>query len=302
MANQNIFSHNLKVKIVMLKGPAGSPGTPGGTYSGEYYANGPRIFYVDGANGNDNNNGSKDNPFKTADKAFSMLNSVSPNLQIHFKTAGNYDINWAKVTSASLILTGDVDGVVVRFRDAVTYAEFRNCFLRLENVSFGMANSGGELEFFNTTVETKTKAALPSHITAFGSQLKLLNTSVSYIDVSSGSVVETNNTTVINGGFSRPAVFRVRFGSTLVIRGTSTIEEPQSESPGYLIQLEQSSAYLSGTIVNNTSNNRFTNAVRTSGGILQATSSILDALAATSTSGNLFANTLRILGNSTIGG
>ena len=97
-------------------------------------------YYVDGVNGDDDNDGSIDAPFKTLDKFFSVANDTYNgriDIRCFIVSAGTYNIGSGAehtINHLTIHITGNVSGVILQFISTED-AKFYECHLNLNNVS-----------------------------------------------------------------------------------------------------------------------------------------------------------------------
>lgn len=94
----------------------------------EHYAD-PVSVYVSDATGDDTNDGSNVAPFKTLDKALSLLNVGVNSLYVYIMDAATYTIKKQEIGGVTLHIVAQVNGVVINYDIGNVAGKFYNCHL-----------------------------------------------------------------------------------------------------------------------------------------------------------------------------
>lgn len=95
-------------------------------------------FYVDGVNGDDNNNGTSTEPFKTLQKFIDICNNSNggqADIRCYITTAGIYNINCNSITGAAIHITGNVDNVVINVNNPQDELPWYGGHANIQNVT-----------------------------------------------------------------------------------------------------------------------------------------------------------------------
>lgn len=91
-------------------------------------------WYIDGVNGNDDNDGSIDRPFKTLDKFFSCANNITTDIRAYIVHSGIYGVTKPVINGCVVHITANVPDVTIYFSDNSEREAFYNCHLNLKGL------------------------------------------------------------------------------------------------------------------------------------------------------------------------
>ena len=92
-------------------------------------------YYIDAINGNDNNDGSQEAPFKTLDKFLNLFNSESTDMRCYIVCAGTYTISKPVLQGITLHITSTVPGVTIKALASEEPFVFYNSHINLQGSS-----------------------------------------------------------------------------------------------------------------------------------------------------------------------
>lgn len=256
-------THGIKTKMVMVRGATGAKGADGGTFS--YPIHGAtKAVYVDGQNGDDTAAGTSTAPLKTLRAALDLLDTTTPKLEIHFKTAGTYEFTSSGrlVGGARLSLIGDVSGVIVNPR---YWYDVINCYFALNNITFvqaatwtflnsivilsnatiqgDMAMRGGRLE--------ATGSTFTGSLNFHGGTFNVESSVVHVVDCRTGANGVFSNITV-DGEPKTKAALYIREGSSAVCSGSFTIQELSAADTHDVVSVFRGTLNWGATVTDNT--------------------------------------------------
>lgn len=80
-----------------------------------FASNGEIRWFVDGVNGNDNNEGTATSPWKTLTAVFNKANELGGRVDVrcYIVSAGVYELPYLSLTGMAVHITGNVDGVII---------------------------------------------------------------------------------------------------------------------------------------------------------------------------------------------
>ena len=122
-------------------------------------------YYVDGINGNDDNDGlSKNTPVKTIEKIFDLTNKGANDLRINILSAGIYTLTKNVFSGLNTHIAGSVDGVILYFSfNQPIPIYLSNC--NWSNIT--IRNYNGQRIYFDNCVTTFNNVIFESGVTGF---------------------------------------------------------------------------------------------------------------------------------------
>ena len=298
MADSSIFSHNLRAKIIMLKGATGSKGADGGTFNDPgHYVSSIAVKYVDCQNGDDSAAGTSAAPLKTLDAALNLLNTNSTALSIHLKTAGTYTIEKTHINAAWLRIIGDDENIVVAFSG--NYPEIYNSYLSLENVQVTTLVAGAAWSSFNSVVRITNGTYAACRIISYGGSLWVQNSTINQIYLQFSNLV-LNNITVDGRGKTTGAI-RLS-GCNGGISGTLTLEDLAEATTAALFYLADSELAFDLSVVNHLESNFYARAFQTYRSTIFVSNATSTELRSAANNNDAKTMTITVEGSSVLGG
>lgn len=293
------FSHNVRAKIIMLKGATGASGHDGGTFRSDAYVTERKKIYIDGTNGNDNNAGTSSSaPLKTLQAALNLLNTSGTSVDFRFMTAGTYTAHGGYFDAVNLLFeknSTSVGTVTVSFS---SQANIENSVIDLRTVNL----EGANIEMYNSQLRT-THAILGSSITLYGTQSHISESTLKQpLSLSNGATANLNACTIAPE-FSTGIPVKIGSSSSVTISNSLIVNEPTTAGLQTLFSVTGSHLIFSSnpTITNNVSANKFARPLAIASAFVvmrDSTKAILDAMA---TGANYQSDGLIIKGNATVG-
>lgn len=159
-----------------------------------FASNGEIRWFVDGVNGNDNNEGTATSPWKTLTAVFNKANELGGRVDVrcYIVSAGVYELPYLSLTGMAVHITGNVDGVIIH-------------------------NTGGDFSFYETHVNLNN-VAIESE-----KEIKFESCCVTALNCRFGSrVVVYSGKVDFNGCTFDKGIGNA--GGKIIVRGTSTFK------------------------------------------------------------------------------
>lgn len=236
---------------------------------GEKYTDIPARLYIDGTNGDDENDGSAEFPIKTLDAFFERLNHGAHDIRCYIVSSGTYTVSKSQFLDCTIHLTANTSGVVIEFTTE-NYVSFYNTHININSASDSQPltirySKGLEGLTIENTASSIQNVIFDNIVPSFyGGYARLVNTSVSrmYFNGTNASCQHITLTGLSNG-----TGIVARYSTQLSLYGTFDVTG--SNHTNNIISLERSNAVI--TIAStSTSNNR------TTGNSIYADASILN--------------------------
>lgn len=156
-------------------------------------------YYIDGINGNDNNDGSENRPFRTLNKFMEMSKEYSA-IEGHIVSSGTYGANgFSTIGSCDVRIFGEDDDISVYFvGNEDGELNILNSHFRVENVEFAVRSSGkvvavnSVLNFTNVHMDTCTIDCYGGEVNLSSTHLLWLNAHNSYVNCHSTHIKNTD--------------------------------------------------------------------------------------------------------------
>lgn len=98
-------------------------------------------FYVDGVDGNDENDGlTPSSPLKTLDAFLKICENEQADIRCYILSAGVYEIKRASITGVAIHITGNVPNVHILFNSEQGYTAFYGCHFNVQGTTAGNIN------------------------------------------------------------------------------------------------------------------------------------------------------------------
>ena len=182
-------------------------------------------YYIDGVNGNDNNPGTQERPFKTVGKFFRLANQVNggrSDLRAYLMTAGTYAFQMSDTgnlvfNSIAFHLTGLTDGCIIQF-NSTSDIKFYNCHCNFSNITFSTPGSNMSLDGSFLAI---TNCVFTEGVIVYSS-LGFINACTMPTIAIKTSVISINAIHITN---TSPTQIAISFyESDIVLRGALTID------------------------------------------------------------------------------
>lgn len=111
-----------------------------------------RNIYVDGATGSDSNDGSKDYPYQTLERALDEVEKGYLNIAVKLMSAGVYTTNRGAFTGFSWHMTSHASGVFVQFTGRASSANNKIVFYG-NHVNWGVKDEYDQQDYYGFTVQ-----------------------------------------------------------------------------------------------------------------------------------------------------
>lgn len=230
--------------------------------------------YIDGVNGNDNNDGlTQGTAFKTVDRFLELLNTEANDIRCQIISAGTYNITKNVVSGANIHIQGAVDGITLHF--AIDHnGQWYGFHYNLNNVTVTVAE-GYRIYFEQSTVTLTDVVMDNDDLRFYGCNLDISGTTFKTVTFyfSKGDL---SNVSVSNTDPTQNAISIAR-GS--VIHFTAGITAAELSSPGtnnYLVNATNSVLFLE-TVPNSGLTNYYYYALRITNCIVVVTTSRLSS-------------------------
>lgn len=154
-------------------------------------------YYIDGTNGNDNNDGlTSSTAFKTLQHFFDYtIQSGRFDARCYIISAGTYTANIFTLTSASIHISGTVDGVIVNLTNSASaIIALYQCHLNLSNVT--LTGPGVYLDSGSCAIANSTLAC---ELSSYGGYLYVSESIIYFIDAT-GCFISLNKPTFSGKG------------------------------------------------------------------------------------------------------
>ena len=261
-------------------------------------------YYIDGINGNDNNPGSDELPFKTIDKFFEMLNKGQTDIRCYIVSAGTYIATKTVFSNCVIHLNANVGGVIIEFQNDDVDTAFYNCHLNISGVDNGncitLRNSTDTKKIYFENCATILYYTIIENClscSAIGGNVQAYYLTLPNIYLDS-TKYDINNLTITKST-ERNNIF-IRQGSVGVLRGALSVinVDASSLSTTNIIHVERSILMLYMSIANQSpvTSGKGLNCNQAIIHCSETMLSLVEAIA----SGNSFTNTTRLLGNSSL--
>lgn len=247
---------------------------------------GRRTYYIDGTNGNDNNDGlTAATAFKTLMKAIGAANTYGSNLRFIICSGGTY--NWtssvAIATGKSLYIVSDtgVSGITITFGAGV---RFCNCYFQIEGASGApitvTTNTAGTLrelvgescEMVFSFVTFDTIRVVPK-----GSTLRILDSTVYNINAQ-GSNVRLGNSSISGDYSGSMSPLQMTEGSDCEINAMTVKARTAALAQPLITLYSGSHLSVTGALTDNTTPDKsYTYGIYSSGGYIQENSTYVAA-------------------------
>lgn len=134
-----------------------------------HYSTFARRYYIDGVNGNDNNDGSINYPWKTMDKFLSLINDGKEDIRCYIVSPGDYYMSYPTLKNITLHITAKVDGVnIISTNDQVDFVMYGGHINMTSEVGYITLRSNfGRLYFENNAVTLKN-VYIPHEVRFYG--------------------------------------------------------------------------------------------------------------------------------------
>ena len=197
-------------------------------------------YYIDGVNGNDNNDGSENRPFRTLNKFMEMSKEYSA-IEGHIVSSGTYGANgFSTIGSCDVRIFGETDDISVYFvGNEYGTLNVLNSHLRVENVDFAV-RSGNKIVGVNTVFNFTNVHMNDCTLECYGGEINLSSTHIKWVEAHN-SYVSCHSVHIRN---TDPTHFGYRYINCHVhYRGTSyTVALDEDGTENSLI--ESSSTYM----------------------------------------------------------
>ena len=196
--------------------------------NGENYKTQRPYYYIDGINGDDNNEGTAESPFKTIDKFLSLLNSELSDIRAHIVTAGTYNISKtnANFTNAVIHLVGDTNNIVIT--NSGTELVFYCGHLNLENLTLDLTGF-----YTDNTINNFKNCVFKNYFKIYGGDSGFDGCKTNSFRQYFGNCYLANHT--IDGKAKTNAALYFGAASVVVIENTFTIEELEENCADFFV-------------------------------------------------------------------
>lgn len=178
-------------------------------------------YYIDGVNGNDNNDGSENRPFRTLNKFMEMSKEYSA-IEGHIVSSGTYGANgFSTIGGCDVRIFGEAEDISVYFvGNENGELNVLNSHFRVENVDFAV-RSGNKIVGVNTVFNFTNVHMNDCTIECFGGEVNLSSTHLKWLETHN-SFVSCHSVHIKN---TDPTHFGYRYiNSHVRYRGTSYTE------------------------------------------------------------------------------
>lgn len=199
----------------------------------QYFGARNNWFYVDGVNGDDNNDGSNSHPFKTLEKALLKANDGYANLSIGILSSGTYPVSqYNNLTYLSLHIYGYAANIIIDFTrtDFTTYGLHLN--VRGNNGVMTIRGASGGFHF--------ESGQLYAESIYFNFDMRIIGTNCHFIDCEFDNINVSESNLVFNGSLkfhnaqNVAVVCRIAGGTTSFYHSSITLDDAPSNGVTFI--------------------------------------------------------------------
>lgn len=242
------------------------------------YTDIPRRLYIDGVNGDDENDGSSEYPLKTLDAFFEKLNHGVHDLRCYIVSSGTYQVSKSQFLDCTIHITANTSGVVIEF-STDNYVSFYNTHISINSASdsqpLTLRYSKGVESMTIENTSAIFQNVIFSNITCglYGTYVRMTNCSI-YRMYLNGSKVSSQHTRVL--GLADGVGFVCSHASDLVLYGSFDVTG--STHTSNIINLNRSTGNILISSTTSSSNLTSGNSIYLEGSLLITNTTALGIL------------------------
>ena len=246
-----------------------------GNYKDQFY------YYVDGINGDDDNDGlTSANAFKTLDKFFSLLNTTSSDIRCYILTAGTYKLNHSQVLNSNIHIVGESgsrNDIIITTDEAEMV--FYGGHINFKNVTWNMPYN-----YFDNALISLDNCILTQPLRAYGGGVEIKNSTFNQLRLSWSKGVLQN--VVIDGQDKTNNAIQVDSCSELTCFDGLTISALSNSNNYGVIGCYRGTLHLVGTITDNSHTNDYYNGIVGNHMLVDSTATVISDFNSIGSHGN----------------
>ena len=239
-------------------------------------------LYIDGVNGDDNNDGTTpETAFKTLDRFLKLLNNTKADIRCYIISAGTYKFLKPTISDAIIHITGTVSGVILStdLDELVFYGGHMN----FNNVTFDLPE--GTSHYYDGVLVTFDDVIYKNPVRIYGGSIDSQNCTYSQLRLSWTNAI-LDNTTIDNSPKTLDAI-HCDSSTTLSIYNGLTVKHISEPTTYGVISLFRSTCFVLDTITNQTNSGDYAYGFRNNYCVLGTNNTTFNAVKAIGTSNQL---------------